>query len=340
MDVRSDGWFARYELQADVTNGVPDVIRLEIPATWGDDFTPDPLMATTIEPLPNGNSRLELIPNPDQADQRLEFTIEASVRSGETTELPRIELLGHGQVNHFVALPRWTGDLQREWKWDIESLKTEELPENFQPRERTSPKFNTYRRLGAYSARLLQPQELSDSEVLLKDIQLKIENSMTTGIARFDLEPKGRSHGVLEMPPKAKVVAVLVDDRLTDFEPTEEDNRYRFALGASRLPHQVEVIFRRRRKKNLFSAEQTIRVPRLLGATVRKTVWSVDSNQIKLTGAESEAVEITWPEYWEERKTNTFRTIRRTDEATSWYSLDEIGMWYACLLYTSPSPRD
>ncbi len=328
MDMRSDGWFARYELQADVTNGVPDVIRLEIPATWGDDFTTVPPMSRTIEPLPNGNRRLELIPNSDQGDQRLEFTIEASVRSGETTELPRIELLGHGQVNHFVALPRWIGDLQREWKWDIESLKTEELPKNFQSRERTR-KFSNYRRLGDYSARLLQPQELSDSEVLLKDVQLKIDNSMTTGIARFDLEPKGRSHGMLEMPSKAEVVAVLVDDRLTDFEPTEEANRCRFALGASRLPHQVEVIFRQQQKKNLLSAEQTIRVPRLLGATVRKTVWSVDANQLTLNGAKGEAVEITLPEYRQERITNALRTIRRTDEATSWYSLDELGMWYA-----------
>ena len=320
--LESDRWFAECRLKANISDGTVDMLQFRIPDSWGESLDRKSKLNTSVVSLPNGERRLIVAP-PNHASKHgvIDIALEGPVKTGETIRLSRIELLGHEEVEHFVVLPDCVADISREW--EISALRAKKLPASIRPSANRMVGSKSYRARSGWSATLEPLRQTSNPEILLSNIQVRAFPQHTSGTINLDIDPMGKKDAVIDVPPNVELVAVLLNGELANVRPTKEASLWRLEFGPNRLPQHVQIEFR-----SPLPMPSVFRVPHLMDAATRKTIWSITSNDGRGRIPSKSTVEIPKEEYQQDRVTFALRAMRRPIGSTGNYSNEEINWWF------------
>ena len=317
----ADAWIATYRLKADVKNGILDVLHFEIPETWGSDPNITPDLPMIVKSLPDGRTRLIVSPTKSQTANSIDLEIESPVQTSEATELPRIELLGHEDVDRYVVLPNRVANAER--KWETARLTRVALPDEIRPSSNRILGTTTYRAHSEYSATLLQPEEQKTPVIVLTDVHLRANQNGFSGRVKLFVDPMGKNVAKISIPENVTLTAILLDGRLAQIRKDLTKRTCEFDFGPKRLPQHVEILFHQDG-----APSTTFEVPQLLDAIYQRNIWSLASDSDKNWVAGPGTLQTTWAEDAKKRTTNALRTMRRPIEATWPYSTKEIRWWF------------
>lgn len=274
----ADAWQAAVDLSLQVEDGVPDVLRLELPHEWRGPFKITPAMPFVVSELPGLNRRqLVLFPEtPLSGTTHLHISGPLTVAGGERPAAPDVHLVGAPRSSRYFLLPRRIEDQQLAW--DTRGLIPKPLPEELAAIVPDAALYRSYQLLGSRYRAVLRSAERTaeDPQVRLADISLSCQgDGGCWGVAAFDLEPAGATSCLLEMPDGLQIVHALVDGAAAQ-RTAQGENNWSIWLGDNKLPRRLEVVFAGEVKSTAGKMD-SLPEPRLVDMPVERTLWSVSA---------------------------------------------------------------
>ncbi len=274
--VRFDG--ERREAKVDfliqVSEGLVDQWRLEVPSQWSGPYEVDPPSTVKVVTIP-GDSRRRLVIQPN-ATVRGEYHLQVSgpltLAPGERVCAPAVVLEGGHVTRHLLVLPT-------QWQlhpvvWETQGLKPTSLPNDLDAQPVGRESFVAYQVEHPSFQAVLKPV-IGQPQVFLADVSLAWEaDGSCHGVVLFDLQSAGSAVGWLRLPEGLELVQVTVAGvPVTPVRDT--DQRWQLPLSPSEFPQRLEVLYRGRLA--IASPHGTCRVaaPTLEGLPVRQTIWTI-----------------------------------------------------------------
>ena len=285
-----DNWLVEVTYEVNVSRGIVDSLRWEIPAEWVEPFTFHPLVDNEIIRAPAENKR-QLIVRPSTAiTNQYRVTIRGSL-TATPPRVPDVAPLDTEHVERFVVVPAQLD--QRQIDWETSGLRNEPLPTEVAEQIAIAADSTVYRVVGPHSqARIKEVAPMSGTALLrLVDVHLAVTNDdHAQGIAIFDLEPAGRAECVLIAPPEWEVLQIWVGGQPA-VATVLSDRQWRVHLASEQLPQRIEVAFRQVAESG--TELQTLKTPYLHRIPVRRTHWTLyadsQSHDVQLIAERGEA---------------------------------------------------
>lgn len=324
----TDRWVAELEYHMDVSNGLVDSLRFDIPVQWSEPFRVEPPMAVKVVPVVGETRRqLLLVPSlPISGKFALKIRGRMALSAGDRLRVPDILPLKVEQLERFVVLPQQMD--RQPVSWETFGLTRSQLPPELSlPAVPAQPAV--YQVSGEhFQASLKAVQRANASaQVRLADIHLLWQgDGNCQGVATFDLESGGAAHCVLQLPAGHRLQNVTIDNLPAQLADLGE-NRWRLALGAQGLPQRVDVIF-----TGSLSGSDSFRrfeAPRLVDLDVEQTLWTVYGLPHYKTGqppAADQRVSATQQELLRLKNITALAQLR--PEVIGEHLPEEIARWY------------
>ena len=124
-------WIATVDLDLNVSGGVLDALRFELPPQWNvvPEITPA-MPAKIIDSFGKANRQLVVRPTESIAGpQHLRLRAPIAMTAGQRLRVPDVRPIGLGAVRRFVLLPRNSNEQQ--FAWETRGLNFEKLPASF-----------------------------------------------------------------------------------------------------------------------------------------------------------------------------------------------------------------
>jgi len=276
LDRVQDAWRVQIQYDLQVTSGVVDVVRWEVPADWSGPFDCDCPGDLELVAVPD-QKRRHLVLWPEQpiaASRRLCVQGPLATPQGGAVQAPDIIPLDVGAADRYLCAP--TQINQQGIAWKTSGLREiAPLPADFEPP--AEPHKTYLATQPRYQATIEDVQPSSGQpRVVLADLDvLCTAGGDLAATATFDLQPSGAASCELELPEGAQLVNVAVADLPAMLESLGSQ-RWRVTLGPRQLAQQIEVVYQGRREGSPSPADAwTLRPPRLVGVPVERTVWTI-----------------------------------------------------------------
>ena len=274
LERAQDGWQAQLQYELQVTAGVVDAVRWEIPAEWTGPLTCDCPGDLEILAIP-GQKRRHLILRPHEAlagPRRLNVSGRLSTPQGETVQAPDIIPLDVEAAERFICTP--TQINQQGIAWKTSGLREiAELPAGFA--EPSGPHKVFVVTQSHFRATIADVQTPSGQpRVVLADLLVTCNpGGELAGTASFDMQPSGIEGCDLELPEGYQLIDVAVGGLPAMISKTAP-GRWRITFGPRQLAHQIQVVFSGHLTGGANGRRQLQR-PRLEGVPVEQTLWTI-----------------------------------------------------------------
>lgn len=290
LERREGAWLATVDCRLLVTGGVVDALRWSVPADWNGALEIEPPVAWQRAKVV-GQTDEHLVVYPQEAiEDRYRIVLRAPVQvaPGERLAVPRIELLGAGQLRRYLVLP--TQLESQQVAWAVRGAQAVELPAEIDAPTVPRGGFEAYEVVGdQYDATIQTVESQSGlAQVHLADVQVTWPTTHEyLGLATFDIEPAGVTSCPLRMGEGCRLLQVTVDD-VPAFVSGDDDAQQRIELAHARLPQRVQVLFSGTSTSPAGESRvQELQVPVLGDLPVERTVWSVYAPQpVRVEAAE------------------------------------------------------
>jgi len=269
-------WQVSVESQWNVTRGVLDALRFEIPPSWTGPFTVEPAADVQLIELP-GERRRHLIVRPRAAvtdAYRAKIVGLLAVASGDAVALPDVVPLNVERADRFVRLPRQVG-LQNV-TWETSQLKAAPLAKGFD----SSPldeATRTYRVTGLEPlARLKSVEHVADSpHVRLAEVRIAWSaEGRSRGLATFDIEPADSASCLVELPTECRLWQATVEGLCATPLPAGE-RQWRIPLLDRQFPQRVSLLFEAPLSAESSWGAAEIPAPVISGMPTDRTLFSI-----------------------------------------------------------------
>ena len=274
----NDAWTATVDLDLQVSGGVLDGLRFDLPPQWSEPAEITPATPSQLIDVP-GENRRQLVLRPAESwsgTLRLHLSGPIVTPSGQRVRVPDVRPLGVAQLHRYVLLPTRSGE--QNLSWEASGLNFEPLPKKFSPE---SPPIDLYRTCEVvaehFEATLKSVEKtIGQPRVRLADIAVACSDvGHCNGVATFDLDPAGTLNCLLELAPNEHLIHVRADGVAAAARPVGE-NHWSVALGDGKLPQQVEVVFTADLPSEPSGKGQLLlSAPVLVDLPVEQTLWSV-----------------------------------------------------------------
>ena len=276
LDRVQDAWRVQVQYDLQVTSGVVDVVRWEVPADWSGPFECDCPGGLELVAVPD-QKRRHLVLWPEQpiaAARRLCVQGPLATPQGGAVQAPDIIPLDVGVADRYLCAP--TQINQQGIAWKTSGLREiAPLPAGFKPP--AEPHKTYLATQPRYQATIEDVQPSSGRpRVVLADLDvLCTAGGDLAATATFDLQPSGAASCELELPEGAQLVSVAVAELPAMLESLGSQ-RWRVTLGPRQLAQQIEVVYQGRGEGSPSPAGVwTLRPPRLAGIPVARTIWTI-----------------------------------------------------------------
>jgi len=272
------GWIAEVDLQLQVSAGLLDGLRLDIPPQWGEPFKLDRPATVQVVTIP-GENRQQLIVRPHapvKESYAIKIQGQLALAPGERMRAPDISPHGFSAMERFLVLPTQV-ELQPA-NWEKLGLREAQLPAEFRKLPVAPESFAAYQVLGDhFQATLKGPdRENGKPHVRLADYQVvwSLEGDVS-GAATFDLDPAGASECLLQLPEDFHLLHVSVAGSPCIATPISKQ-AYRVPLGSEQLPQCIDVVFVGQLDPAARQgAEVRLAAPSLRAVEVERTLWTI-----------------------------------------------------------------
>ncbi len=281
-DAPTGGWSAAVDLDLTIAGGVLDGLRFDVSPQWTD-ITVTPAMPTQLVDIP-GENRRQLVVRPAEpwtGKVRLQLTGTIVTPLGERVRVPDVRPLGIAGLHRYILLPARAGD--QNLYWEASGVVWQQLPKRFTPGSTPLDVDRTCEVVDEHFDVSLKSVEktIGEPRLHLADISVTCgDQGKCYGIASFDLEPSGSSNCMLELAPNEQLINVRADG--TAVPPRLLGARHwSVALGDSRLPQRVEVVF----TADLSDVRDggdglPLAPPSLVGLIPEQSIWSVAAQNL------------------------------------------------------------
>lgn len=314
-------WQAAVSCQIQISQGVIDRLRFEVPKTWTGPFKTNPAADVELRDIPGESRRQLIVRLPKLVDDRLQLEIRGplTLSSGSRPRLPNIHLLGIQDLQHFAALPQMAEGQQ--YAWDTQGLVPAKLPAGM-----TS--------LLAAESKTFQQTE--HGQAVLRSVdeshgQLQVCQSDTVAFwpgggdyfatTTLVIDPAGARSCVLNVPAGISLVHVRLNGAVAQIAPAGT-NQFSVVLGAHRLPQRLQVLYRG--KTSASQQPDSLSSITLVGHESQQTLWTLLSPaQVTFaTPADS-----NWPVMLE-RLEGLAKCLQTAVDGASNSASDELTAWY------------
>jgi hypothetical protein len=276
----SDAWWADFNCNLVVQQGVLDTFQLRVPATWVGPFEADADVPTTIEitSLDDENAMLSVrLARPIATGDKVDFQIRGPLAIGAASSVAVPDIIPEHVVagSRYVAVPESVGAQQLAWS-DI-GVKLANPPKELFPDAPTA-RMRTFEIVAAPFQVALQPpdQAIPSSRVRLADT---IVSEDSTGgqliVTRFVMESNNLAECILRLPDDQELVTVRLDGRPAQIRKLDAAS-WRLPPGPQQLPCMLEIVSRSSDAD--LSARNQLRRPSLLASgnatPVEISLWS------------------------------------------------------------------
>ncbi len=282
LNRKADSWQAEIDCLLDVQQGVVDLLELRIPPQWQEPLEIEPPLPYRIV-APRGERPATLVIRPTAAvdgQLRLKITKSLEISSGQRVSAPAISPFDTQHARSFIRLPDLAA-MQR-LEWETQGLLPSVLPDAMLEVEdpEGSHTATVYEVVGNDFQAVLRSASKSDRvpRVWLADVHVVLHTRDTCyGVATLDLDPAGTDRCPLDIPQGYELIRVRVDEQPATLRRSQQGH-WEVMLGASDLPHRIEVVYRRQphTASSLWSAVE-LAAPSLGTIAVERTLWTVHS---------------------------------------------------------------
>ena len=273
-----DAWTAAVDLDLQVSDGVLDELRFDLPPQWSKPTKIEPATPIQLIDVP-GEDRRQIILRPAEpwtGTMHLHMSGPMNTPAGQRVRVPDVRPLGIAPLKRYVLLPTRSGE--QNLSWEASGLNFEPLPKKFSAESSQLDLYRTCEVVAEHFEATLKSVEktIGQPRVRLADIAVACsDDGHCYGTATFDLEPAGALNCLLELAPNEHLIHVRADGLAAAARPVGE-NHWSVALGDGKLPQQMEVVFTADSPKDLGSNRQLLlSAPVLVDMPVEQTLWSV-----------------------------------------------------------------
>ncbi len=326
----NEAWMAEADLVLDVSRGLMDTIRLDIPPQWSEPFQLDPPLPHEVAPLP-GEKRRQLRIHPAAAiKDHFKLRVRGRLTSGvDRLRAPDITAPGIGHLDRYIVLPTQL-ELQQV-EWDTVGLRGAELPSEFAGRLPALDAVAAYQVLGeGFQAALKSVERMAGSPLVrLADIRAAWQtDGQCHGVAAFDIEPSGVGGCLFEAPAHSQLLSASVGGIPAPLEPASA-NQWRLAFISRQLPQRVEVVFRGTISGSVETGAVRIEAPKIMDLPVERTLWTIHApaplGPARILGGPA-AQNVAQAELW--RMKSAAALLDVAPEVAADQRADEIAIWY------------
>lgn len=270
-------WYAEADVALEITKGVLDVVRLEVPASWTGPFSITPAVEYDVVAVP-GTAISRLAIRPQQAlggSQR--FVIRGPLRSRvkEPVRLPAVAVLESVATERIVVLA--TKADEEPLTWETRGLQavapaTLQLPDGWtgQNQEHYRAAAEIFEATASFPAAKSRRPSVTLAEMDIASLQER----RIIGHARFHIEPPASGDLVLELPSQSSLLQVALDGSHCECRPSGL-RTWRLSANTLGIPTSLEVTFASVLPSEGSSEEILLAAPRLKGLPVARSVWTL-----------------------------------------------------------------
>ena len=277
LSLREQQWCADARLNLQVSGGVVDALRLEVPREFGQPYQLNPPLPFELQDVPGQERRILLIwpAEPAQGEVSLHVSGTLQPAADQRVRAPEIRVLDVEEVRCFLVVP--TRSARQQIAWETSGLQAVAPPPDVKPLEGDAESSATFEVIGPRPQAVLTDVDRSTSapQVQLAEVSVAwTAPARCYGVASFDLEPARLTHLDLELPPSLRLVQARVANLPATAEPVGD--RWRLPLGPDQLPQRIELIFTGKlppRRADL--GGQVFPGPAIPGLPVAHTSWTV-----------------------------------------------------------------
>ncbi len=268
-------WQATVEFRAHVRKGVVDEFRLSVPPSWAGPFQCDPPAA--IQPFDGqGNTQRDFAVRPLAAvegEYRLRISGPLAFGAGEPVGPPAVVLQQALVKRRLLVLPSRTAS--QTFAWETHALAPAPIPADYEATPEARQALVAYQVVQEPYRAVLRSPEGDGPRVLLADFRVAGNADRSCrGIAVFELVPANLSACTLRLPNEYRLGQTTLSGMPIAPRPLG-DQRWELALGSSRLPQRIEVLFSGPLPDGTAGGPERLSVPTLENLPVRLALWSV-----------------------------------------------------------------
>ena len=269
-------WNAEADVEYQITGGVLDLLRLEVPAEWNGPFAITPAADYRVVPLPGGStSQLLITPLQARSDKyRLLIRGPLKSRANDPVRAPAIAVLDAVMEERIVVLA--TSAQGQAAVWETRGLQATpsaalRLPEGW------GGQGHEYYRVVAetFAATVSSPSAApSRPTVTLAEIEVAPQGERRlVGRATFHVEPPTAAELILEMPPLTTLIQVSQGGVHCQCR-ADGLRSWRIATNSLGVPTSLEVVFETALPPDAADESRfPLTAPRLKGLSVDRTLW-------------------------------------------------------------------
>jgi hypothetical protein len=281
-------WRTTCEFRLQVSEGLLDTIKLDVPASWKDSVTTSPVMAATFAANSDERGTLELSPSAAVSGS-FHFTISGPLMPAKGFAAPSITIKRAANVKRFVVLP--TSDDQRPVAWELQRLRR--FTGKDSAHEPDPAETSRYQVTGDPWQALLLPgrRTTATTRVVKSGVRYAWQSDgRCLGAVFFDVETSGAIDCPLELPEGFELLHVTVDGLPVD-AVCGESGTWSLPLTSQAATAHVEMLFFAKSAMSArpfgWTQRYTFLAPKLGGLPVERTLWAIASPaNLQLASAE------------------------------------------------------
>ncbi len=265
------------DYRMEVTKGMVDFLRFEIPPSCCKSLEIDPPTAYEIRDVPGEGIR-HLIVRPEEpvtSSYAVRITARGAISPRDRVYVPDIVPMDVAQVDRFVVVP--TQLQSQKVAWETRGLRASSLPESDAGTSLLSKSAAVYRVVGRRFQAVMKSvrHSMGAASVRLADVAvIRQQDGTCYGMVTFDLSPAGLARATLDVPKGFELIQATLAGlpaRLT----ASEDGARQLALGPEEFPQRLEVVFAGRVPAGATRDAYHIPYPVLRDLHVERTLWTV-----------------------------------------------------------------
>lgn len=270
-------WYAEADVSLEISKGVLDVLRLEIPPNWTGPFSITPAVEYQVVAVP-GTATSRLVISPQQAlGGSHRFVIRGPLRNRakEPVRVPAVAVLESVATERIIVLATNADGEPLTWETrglQIAAPSALHLPDGWagQNQEHYRADAEIFEAVASFPAVKTRQPSVTLAEL---DIACLHERRIV-GHARFHIEPPASGDLLLEMPGQSSLLQVALDGVHCECRPSGL-RTWRLSANTLGIPTSLEVTFASVLPSAGSGEELLLAAPRLKGLPVARSVWSL-----------------------------------------------------------------
>jgi hypothetical protein len=270
-----DAWIAQVDLHLEVTEGLVDELRLQLPTGFGSQITIEPPLAHRLSAGGEATGR-ELLVSPDSAIREafhVSLRLPCPAPQGQNMQVPDIRLRDVPELQRIVVVPRAIDQQNIEWQVDRLLVLPDERRQQFGLADSETIAYRVVS--DPFHAELRALRRVAGVPLVrLADVRFAWTGGRCSGWTTFDLEPAGLNYCTVAVPPNYRLVHVRAGEVAAQVQPISTQ-RWRIALRPQGMPQRIEVFYQGELTPENSQRRLQAASPVLEDIAVQRTLWTV-----------------------------------------------------------------